>query len=35
VEAIKRRTKASFLEMNLNAFDMGYEAAGNAPLQVA
>jgi indolepyruvate ferredoxin oxidoreductase beta subunit len=27
VEAIKRRTKASFLEMNLNAFDMGYEAA--------
>ena len=27
IEAIKRRTKKSFLEMNLNAFEMGYDAA--------
>ena len=27
LEAIKRRTKASFLDMNLNAFEMGYAAA--------
>ncbi|WP_300461622.1 indolepyruvate oxidoreductase subunit beta [Desulfobacula sp.] len=27
LEAIKRRTKASFLDMNLNAFEMGYTAA--------
>lgn len=26
-EAIKRRTKKAFLDMNLNAFEMGYEAA--------
>jgi indolepyruvate ferredoxin oxidoreductase beta subunit len=29
LEAIKRRTKASFLDMNLNAFEMGYAAAQN------
>ncbi|SDU19263.1 indolepyruvate oxidoreductase subunit beta [Desulfobacula phenolica] len=29
IEAIKRRTKKAFLDMNLNAFEMGYEAAKN------
>jgi indolepyruvate ferredoxin oxidoreductase beta subunit len=29
MEAIKRRTKKSFLDMNLKAFEMGYEAAQN------
>ncbi|CCK81873.1 indolepyruvate oxidoreductase subunit beta [Desulfobacula toluolica] len=27
IEAIKRRTKKAFLDMNLKAFEMGYEAA--------
>lgn len=30
VEAIKRRTKPSFLEMNLHAFELGFEAAKTA-----
>lgn len=29
IEAIKRRTKASFLDKNLKAFELGYEAAQN------
>ncbi|CCK79918.1 indolepyruvate oxidoreductase subunit beta [Desulfobacula toluolica] len=29
IEAIKRRTKKAFLDMNLKAFEMGYEAAQN------
>ena len=29
VEAIKRRTKASFLDKNLKAFELGFEAAAN------
>ena len=27
IEAIKRRTKSAFLDMNLKAFELGYEAA--------
>ncbi len=30
IEAIKRRTKKAFLDMNLKAFEMGYEAAQNS-----
>lgn len=30
MEAIKRRTKKSFLEMNLKAFELGYDAAAKA-----
>ncbi len=30
VEAIKRRTKPAFLEMNLHAFELGFEAAKTA-----
>ncbi len=29
LEAIKRRTKKAFLDMNLNAFELGFEAAQN------
>jgi len=29
IEAIKRRTKAAFLDMNLKAFELGFEAAAN------
>ena len=29
IEAIKRRTKASFLDKNLKAFELGFEAAAN------
>jgi indolepyruvate ferredoxin oxidoreductase beta subunit len=29
IEAIKRRTKKAFLDMNLKAFELGYEAAQN------
>jgi len=29
IEAIKRRTKASFLDKNLKAFELGFEAAQN------
>ena len=29
IEAINRRTKKAFLDMNLNAFELGYEAAQN------
>jgi indolepyruvate ferredoxin oxidoreductase beta subunit len=29
IEAIKRKTKKAFLDMNLNAFEMGYKAAEN------
>ena len=30
IEAIKRRTKAAFLDMNLKAFELGFEAAQKA-----
>lgn len=30
IEAIKRRTKAAFLDKNLKAFELGFEAAANA-----
>jgi len=28
IEAIKRRTKKAFLDMNIKAFELGFEAAG-------